>query len=296
MFDMSNLPTVTIGCPIANRKYLVNRYLDAIYKLDYPKDKIKLYFLINNCTDGTDFELRDFQRMYKDQYVDIVLEKYNAMSFRKDVRLTQHRLETYKRLAELRNYVLSKIDTDYFFSVDSDIIVNPNVLMELLKTEKDIIAAVINNDKITRPYNKYPYIRTNLLIHDGKGIIHYYNFPIETITEVGYTGAVYLMAKKVAEQVKYEYNELGEDISFCENAQKLGYKIYAHTGLWQKHIMCEYQDYCIQNKCQNPCVVRSEKFGKKINVYRYKYIDNIIYPDLICCPNLKKGDKSLLNN
>lgn len=291
MLDINNLPTIMIGCPISNRRYLINRHLESLYKLDYPKNKIKLYFLVNNCNDGTDSELRDFRNRYKNEYMDIVIEKYN-MSYRKDMRVTGHRDETYRRLSELRNYVLSKVDTDYFFSVDSDIMVSDNVLIELLKAEKDIIAAVINNDRILRPYNDYPQIRTNLLIHDGKGITHYLDFPLDEIVEVGYTGAVYLMTNKVAKEVKYDYSSLGEDIPFCENATKLGYKIYAHTGLWQEHIMCEYQEYCIENCCQNPCVLANNKTP----VYQYKYIDNVIHPKLVRCGKVKVGYTPILNN
>ena len=296
MFDENNLPCVTIGCPVANRKYLINRYLDALLHLDYPKNKIKLYFLINNCNDGTDDELRIFKNKHKNKYMDITLEKYR-MPFKKDMRVTQHRIKVYERLAELRNYVLSKIDTEYFFSVDSDIIVNPNVLIELLKADKDIIAATINNDKILRPYATHPEIRTNLLINEMYGenkskITHYMDFPLNEIIEVDYTGAVYLMTKKVASEVKYEFDKQGEDIPFCRNARNLGYKIYAHTGLWQNHIMCEYQDYCISNKCQRPCI----GIDQKTRVYQYKYIDNVVCSNLAMCGKLQSGSIPLLNN
>jgi GT2 family glycosyltransferase len=289
--NIDNLPTIMIGCPVANRRYLINRHLEGLYKIDYPKDKIKLYFLVNNSNDGTESELNDFRDAHKNEYMDIVIEKFK-MPHKKDRRVTGYRNETYRRLVELRNYVLTKVDTDYFFSVDSDIIVKENVLLELLNAQKDIIAAVINNDRILRPYNSYPNIRTNLLIHDGIGVTHYLNFPLNQIIEVGYTGAVYLMTKKVTEEVKYDYSTLGEDIPFCENARKLGYKIYAHTGLWQEHVMCEYQEYCIENCCQNPCT----SVNKKVKVYRHRYIDNVTYPKLALCPKLVKGILPLLKN
>jgi hypothetical protein len=294
MIDMNNLPTITIGCPISNRRYLINRYLEAIYKLDYPKDKIKLFFLVNGISDGTECELSHFKK-HAEGYLDVIIEKYKTTS-RKDKRETEYRNETFKRLAELRNYMLSKIDTDYFFSVDSDIIVNPNVLIELVKAEKDIIAAVINNDKILKPYNQHPNIRTNLLIDVEKNgiklIKHFMDFPINEIVEVNYTGAVYLMKSEVCKNIKYEFDLQGEDIPFCRNAREFGYKIYAHTGLWQNHIMCEYQQYCIDNKCQSPCI----RVDKTTKVYQYKYIDNVVNPNLFRCAKLNTGDTALLNN
>lgn len=303
MFDENNLPTVTVGCPISNRSYLIDRYLDGILGLDYPKDKIKIYFLFNNSEDTTEYDLKRFKNKYIKDYLNITIEKYNIPA-RKDKRITGYRNETYRRLSELRNHLLSRIDTDYFFSVDSDIILEPNCLIELLKTNKEIIAAVINNDQILRPYNKHPQIRTNLLkdrvvkrnvgetVEEKVIVSHYIDFPLNEIIEIDYTGAVYLMKKEVCESVKYDFSELGEDIPFCENAKKLGYKIFAHTGLWQKHIMCEYMDYCIENKCQRPCVV----IDGGMRVYQYRYKDNFIYPQLHRCAKLVPGEKSLLEN
>lgn len=287
---MEQFPSVTIGCPISNRSYVIKRYLEGILNLDYPKDKIRIYFLVNNCNDGTDMELKNFKRSHEKKYLNITLEKYK-MPYREDKRVSVYRNETYRRLAELRNYVLSKIDTDYYFSVDSDIILNPNSLTELLNAKKDIIAGVVNNDVILRPYNNHPSIRTNLLnIKDGK-YRHIMDFPLNEIIEVDCTGAVYLLTKEVCQNVKYDMSPAGEDIPFCKDAQEKGYKLYAHTGLWHRHIMCEYQEYCIQNKCQNPCVSYG---GNK--VYQYKYLNNSIYPNLVCCPKVIKGENSLLKN
>jgi GT2 family glycosyltransferase len=215
------------------------------------------------------------------------------MPFLKDMRLTKYRRKVYARLTQLRNYYISQVDTDYLFSVDSDIMVEPNVLIELLKADKDIIAACINNDKVLRPYAEYPNIRTNILNFDKYDhVVHYMDFPLNSIVEVGCTGAVYLMTKKVTEEVKYENDDQGEDVGFCRNALSLGYKIYAHTGLWQNHVMCEYQNYCIENKCQKPCIFIS----RKDKVYQYKYIDNTVCPDLSMCGKLESGDKPMLVN
>jgi len=292
MIDINNLPTITIGCPIANRAYLIDRFLDAIYNLEYPKEKIKLFFLINNCNDGTDSTIKKFRIRNEKQYLAINIETYK-MKFKADKRVAGYRNEIYTRLAELRNYMKFKIDTDYFLSLDSDIMIQSNTLIELLNTQKDIIASVINNDHILRPYSQYPNIRTNLLIDSPKGITHYLDFPLDSVVEVDYTGAVYLLSKAVCENknIKYEFDVQGEDIPFSYNARKEGYKLYAHTGLWQYHIMCEYQNYCIENKCQNPCVFYG---GNKI--YRYKYHDNETYPNLLKCPHLVEGETSLLKN
>jgi len=285
------LRTITIGCPISNREYLIDRYLEAIYNLDYPKDKIKLYFLINNCQDGTDSTLRRFKSIHDKEYLEIKLEKYKLPAF-KDKRLDTYRNETYRRLTLLRNHILENLDTDYFLSVDSDIILVPNTLKKLLKSKKDIIACLINNDSILQPYREYPHIRTNVLINNRyNSISHFYEFPLNSIVECDYTGAVYLISKNAYTKCRYDFHEFGEDIPFCLSAKENGFKLYVDTSLFQDHIMCEYQQYCIDNCCQNPCIRNGN-----ILVYQYKYIDNVVKPNLHLCPKLKKGDEPLLTN
>jgi len=292
MFDENNLPTVTIGCPLANRQYTINRYLDGIYGLDYPKDKIKLFFLLNNSKDDTEFELKRFKQRYGKEYLDVTIEKFKGLPNKEDRRVTHVRAEIYKKLSVLRNHVLDAVDTDFYFSVDSDIILNSDVLTDLIRADKDIIAAVVNNDMLLRPYDEYPNIRTNLLVCEGKIITHKLNFELNDVVEVDVTGACILMSNKVCKETRYSFHNQGEDVSWSFDAKEKGYTLYAHTGQWQKHIMCEYMPYCIENKCQNPCV----KVNSEDKVYQYKYKDNVVYPNLIRCGKLVKGDKPLLEN
>lgn len=306
------MKTITIGCPISNRAYLIKRFLKGIYGLDYDKKFIKLYFVVNNSNDSTESDLKDFKRKYKNEYMEIKVEKYK-MSRAKDERVTRTRLKTYTRLAELRNYVLSNIDTDYFFSLDSDIMLdsNPQCLNMLLKENKDIIAGIINNDSILRPNAKYPNIRCNILnnMYDDegniKGIKHILSWEKGKVFEVDHTGAVYLLTNDVCKNVKYGFHKQGEDMYFCNMAKEKGYKIYAHGGVFLEHVMREYQSYCIKNRCQNPCMVlhKKMKVGKDQEVeqiidtsYQYRFRDNKTYPELVCCGRLKEGEKSLFSN
>lgn len=303
--------TITIGCPISNRAYLIERFLNGVYGLNYDKKLIKLYFVVNNSKDSTYSDLKDFQRKHKNEYLDIKIEKYK-MKHAKEARVTKIRLKTYSRLAELRNYILKNIDTDYFFSLDSDIMVDIDLdcLNKLLEAQKDIIAAVINNDSMLRPNAKYPKIRTNLLKNVDDGITHIMDWKMNEVFEVDHTGAVYLLTKEVCENVEYGFHKQGEDMAFCNMAKEKGYKIYAHGGIFLQHVMREYQKFCIENRCSKPCVVLNKKMKISKNengelgdvenkfdlTYQYKFADNITYANLIGCGKLKKGEKALFNN
>lgn len=62
---INNLPTVTIQLPIYNEKYVVNRLVDAVCKISYPKEKLEIQIL-DDSTDETSAiiqdKLRDLQQ------------------------------------------------------------------------------------------------------------------------------------------------------------------------------------------------------------------------------------------
>ena len=51
-FQLDNLPRVTVQLPIFNEQYVVDRLLDAVCRLDYPKEKLDIQ-LLDDSTDET---------------------------------------------------------------------------------------------------------------------------------------------------------------------------------------------------------------------------------------------------
>lgn len=58
-----NLPPVTIQLPLYNEKYVVRRLIDAICRIDYPKDKLEIQVL-----DDSDDDTEDLIRSIVDEY------------------------------------------------------------------------------------------------------------------------------------------------------------------------------------------------------------------------------------
>jgi cellulose synthase/poly-beta-1,6-N-acetylglucosamine synthase-like glycosyltransferase len=59
----SNLPVVTIQLPLYNEKYVAKRLIDAVCKMDYPKDKLHIQVL-----DDSDDETMDLIKSIVDEY------------------------------------------------------------------------------------------------------------------------------------------------------------------------------------------------------------------------------------
>lgn len=220
---------IYIGCPVHNRDWILPYYLNHIFNINYPKKLITLSFIINDSHDNSLNLLLNFKNQHQNEYNKIIVETHN-FNMPKDIRHNRLSNKIYKRIADVRNIFLSYIDDeDYVFSVDSDILVPKDILNCLLEDNKDIVSALVYNDE----KKIYP----NILINNNGNIVHYIGFPKNSLFEVDITGAVYLLKSEVCKKVKYDYHYLGEDVPFCFNAKKLGYKIWCDSRIICDHIM-----------------------------------------------------------
>lgn len=223
---------ILLGCPVHNREWILPEYLKHVYRLDYDKKNLSLCFIVNDCSDKSMDILIKFKKEHLDKYRDIIIKEMN-FNMPRDTRQNRIEKKIYLRLAAVRNELLSFVhDNDYVFSVDSDILIPKDSLKRLLSHKRDIISALVYNDL----EKHYPNI---LKIKEGK-IVHFFNFPKNSLFEVDITGAVYLIKSEICRKVKYEYHKLGEDVPFCINAKRLGYKIWCDSSIICNHIMYPY--------------------------------------------------------
>ena len=233
---------VTIAAPISNREEYLPSYLNCILAQTYPKDLTSLYFLINNSTDQSKKILYNFRKEYIYLFKDITIDEYNNKDI-PDSRNRQNRVldyRVYDHLSYLRNTVCEKVNTDWLFSVDSDIMLTKKTLMELIKSKKKAIAALVCNGHefaLATP-NVSPYKFTNVMFRNPEyKYIHFRRSQLKGQIEVDLTGAVFLIHKSLYKNAKYRYDPQGEDIPFCQDIQRSGAKIYCNCNLKQPHCM-----------------------------------------------------------
>lgn len=237
-------PTVTIAAPVRNRAWILNQYLHHIVNIDYPKKLINIHFVLNDSTDKSRDILINFQQKYRLEYNNIYIDTINRF-VPEDKRISSIRNQhTYHHLSILRNYILSKVKTDYLFSVDSDILVSPKSLLKLLFHNKDIISGLIYNGYIKDPVHPYRY--TNIMKYESDGVLrHVSNFYTKTapllkeskVLEIDVTGAMCLIKREVCRLAKYGWHYQGEDVYFCDTAKKNGFKIHCDISVFAQHIM-----------------------------------------------------------
>lgn len=236
-----NYPTVTIGCPVRTREKHLPHYLNCILNLDYPLKLIDLLFLENNSTDNSYQILEKFFYEHQDKFNSVNIYQVNIRDFDDDRMAETREKLVYVALAMLRNLWINNIKTEYAFSVDCDIMFQPDTLKRLLSHNLDFVSALICNGHFVHEHipNFNPYLNLNAHKYNAQG--HLQSIPVDSegVIEVDYTGAIALMSKKVCESGYFYYSTFGEDLPFCKSLQDKGIKLYCDTSTRATHCMNE---------------------------------------------------------
>jgi len=275
---MEKIPTIDIIFPLRNRSWVLPYFLDCIYNLDYPKEKLSIICLLNDSIDNSSKIIKQFEQKHRNEYKRIYIYTYNLntpeyqsqdhhrggqnLVFKNKNGISKLVIkhtewEVYKSLAKLRNSLIHKTKSSYIFSVDTDILFKYDILNRLLKHNCDFVSSLICNGHMlskTKPgINPYDY--TNAMIKQGDGYVHIKDHDGKGLVEVDLTGAISLMSRKLI-NAGAEYYDIGnsavhygEDAGFCESAQKLGFKIFCDTDTKSTHIMSpEYLDLYLKGE------------------------------------------------
>lgn len=250
-------PNTTIACPVRDRGKILPYYLENIYKQTFPKKNTKLLFVVNNSFDNSEQILKKFKKEHQKEYKNITILRHDRNPVDKrfkvlpedDRKKNTRRLFINEHLAFIRNYLLDRCDTEWLFSVDSDIMLLPDTLERLLNSNKRCISALIcNGHKYVESVNnkvenkidrRKPTFYTNIMRHNGEGLIHVPSREWNGIIEVDMTGAVYLIHEDIYKKCRYKDDLLGEDIPFCKDVRRLKEKLWCDTDIKLAHIMDE---------------------------------------------------------
>lgn len=210
---------VAIGCVVRNRAWVLPEYLAALKQIDYPN---KAYiFLENDSEDTTLFLLQQFKPA----------EQKTLQSIKTGVnhwKRGDYGTDQFANLANLRNMFLEmflQTDADFLFSVDSDVIMPPDVLSRLLANcdQKTIIGAAISNVQDKPLDGKTPgnFLTKRWLLERSSTC-----YELEGVMDIDIIGAVYLIPRQAIEDgVRYGPHTQGEDVPFCLDAKQKEYRL-----------------------------------------------------------------------
>jgi hypothetical protein len=214
---------VLVGCPTSEHKaYCLNEYVEGLKKLSY---KNKDILIVDNSKD------------------DAYSEKIKALGI--NVLRDKHLKKAKERIIHSRNILRKKVldeGYDYFLSLEQDVIPPKDIIERLLKHKKKIITGVYYTIyKFNGVENVRPLLWGEVPGQEDK--MRFLNEEVkkDQVIEIKACGlGVILMHRDVLEKISFGLDEnlnSFDDMVFCQDAKKNGFKIYADTSIKCKHLI-----------------------------------------------------------
>ncbi len=266
---------ILIGSPVRQEPDILEEFLDSLRELKTQNMSIDYFFIDDSENPVSSSKLNDFCQGCTGS---VVLEQGDRSGAYVRTEDTHHWKENLIwKVADYKNRMLSHAVNnayDYLFLVDSDIILHPDTLNQLISDEKDIVSEIFwtkwHKNSIPLPqvwlYDHYGLVPKKRLeqIDSTESNRRYQQFLEQLKTpglyEVGGLGACTLISS-TALKAGVSFNEIynlsfwGEDRHFCVRAAALGFKLYVDTNCPAYHIYRQEDIDGIEaykQKCRQP--------------------------------------------
>lgn len=231
---------ILIAAPVRQKKEVFIEYLNSINHLIIPKEyEVNKFFYLHNCPELNEFLQKDeFENIYDSSEV---LKEKNKQK--------QWTSKNFYALYQMRTALLRKASQenyDYLFTVDSDILLHPKTLINLLNDNKYVVGNMI--------WTKMEDSRIGAICGKNEEWGAYENlerFKKPGVYPVGWTCACLLISSKIFNNPNISYwpikgidNTGCEDYAFCLRT-KCNFKniqIWIDTKLPARHLYHE-KDY-----------------------------------------------------
>lgn len=220
---------ILITAPLRQDADIFREYQKGLDALQIPEGyEVSRFFVVNDCPEVIP-EIRDAEYIIAD----------NSEAYEKTHNDHLWTLSLMWRMAELRNITIRKMldgGYDYWFSVDTDIVLHPWTLYNLLEADKDIVSEIF--------WTKAPNGRewcNAWMVDQSAGMREEWKKP--GLYRVGMTGACTLVKREVFE-AGVDYSRIpnietalrGEDRHFCVRAACAGFEMWIDSHAPATHL------------------------------------------------------------
>lgn len=231
---------LVIGCPIYKRDWIFPYWISCIENQELDLSNIGFVFEVSS----DDQETISHLIRYKNNRPNIPLFE---IEIRTEIPHFEHKensrvwsMSKYTNMVFLRNKLLEKvreINPDYFFSLDSDILLtNSNTINYLVSHIKDGADAVSPLMFMTPNDTMYPSVM-NWVNEPGGQAYRKEKYPLGEYFKSDVIMAAKMMSKHTYKNVNYDLHSQGEDLGWSANAAKLGLNLYSASYIYAPHIM-----------------------------------------------------------
>lgn len=223
---------VLITAPLRQEPKVFDEYQEGLDRMRIPEGvSCDRFFVVNDCPEviphirGAEYTVRDMGNEYRKTHND-----------------HHWTIDTMLAMGELRNMTIRKAlegGYDYWFSIDTDLVVHPDTLQWLLEADGDIVSEIF----WTKAPNGHEWC--NAWMRDqAAGMPETWRRP--GLYPCGMTGALTLVKRKVLE-AGVDYTKIpnilealrGEDRHFCVRAACAGFGLWIDSHAPARHLYTE---------------------------------------------------------
>ena len=239
---------ILIGCPIYKRDWILTHWIKCIINQSISTKNIGFIFEVSSSDTETIAILEAWKKLDRNTPHFSIVIRDDVNHYQHENNGRQWTISKYENMVNLRNDLLKnvrEISPDYYFSLDSDILLeNPNTI-ELLVAHIKEGADAVNPLMFMTPFGTmYPSVMT-WREDSPKKAMRLEKYSLGTYFKADVIMAAKMMNKKVYENVDYTVHEQGEDVGWSLSCRDKGYNLYCASYIYAPHIMNElmYSDY-----------------------------------------------------
>ena len=232
------MKTILIAAPLRQDTDVFLAYQNGLDALEVPEGyEVSRYFVVNGCNEVIP-HIRDAEYTVTE----------NGETYEKTGNDHLWTLDLMARMSVLRNMTIRKMldgGYDYWFSVDTDIVLDPRTLKTLVEADKDIVSEIFWTQAPSGRYWCNAW-----MVDQAQGMDEAWRKP--GLYRVGMTGACTLVKRRVFE-AGVDYTQIpniktalrGEDRHFCVRAACAGFEMWVDSHCPATHLYTReiYENY-----------------------------------------------------
>lgn len=229
-----------IGCPIYDRDWIFPYWISCIQAQSIPMADVGFVFVGSKDDEDTILHMNKWKSYHPEVEIFDILYPENVNHFSHKEGTRQWTMSKYENMVNLRNILIQKVreyNPEYFFSLDSDILIkNPATIELLIAHIKDGADAVSPLMYMTPVGTSYPSVM-KWLDQPGGRAHRDLEFPIGTYFKSDVIMAAKMMSRDVYHNVDYVMHQQGEDLGWSGACAEKGFNLYSASYIYSPHIM-----------------------------------------------------------
>lgn len=233
---------LVIGCPVYKRDWILPLWIRYVKSQGLNFKDVGFIFEVSPDDEATVSILEQWRKADNSLGLFDIDVRNDISHFAHKDNGRQWTLSKYENMVSLRNSILSKvreISPDYYFSLDSDIILtNPNTIRLLTSHIDDGADAVSPLMFMTPVGTDYPSVMSWKKDEPNRAYRES-QYPLGSYFKSDVIMAAKMMSRSVYENVDYSVHRQGEDVGWSLSCRQKGYSLYSASYIYSVHVMSE---------------------------------------------------------